>query len=180
MAAKSPTQQTTHTDHMSTCPIPRPQLPLCPRRKATSSYLVMRMVAREMTTTTTTIPKPLDIAVTMVLLLYLLFIGTSAAPSFRSKKPENDMIVSRLRGRLRNALSLINRRSNRAPEMSSCETCRIQLVSYSHVICRHIRLVSCDLSGTREQQVKWEAPHWRAPPKNCQRWKTYKVPGGEL
>merc|ERR1712018_714369 len=98
----------------------------------------------------------------------------------RHHGPPSIPSLHRLRGRLRNALSLINRRSNRAPEMSSCETCRIQLVSYSHVICRHIRLVSCDLSGTREQQVKWEAPHWRAPPKNCQRWKTYKVPGGEL
>ena len=51
-----------------------PQSHLCPRGRAT------RMVATS-SKAPTSIPKPIDIAVTMLLLVYLLFIGMSLSLS---------------------------------------------------------------------------------------------------
>ena len=73
LAAKSPTQQIAlgldnQVENLE------PQSHLCPRGRAT------RMVATS-SKVSTSIPKPIDIAVTMLLLVYLLFIGMSLSLS---------------------------------------------------------------------------------------------------
>ena len=72
-----------------------------------------RMVATT-SKVSTSIPKPIDIAVTMLLLVYLLFIGTSLSLSIYFSKEIIltcslvGLLTLRLRGRLRDALPMRN------------------------------------------------------------------------
>ena len=83
-----------------------PQSHLCPRGRAT------RMVATS-SKVSTSIPKPIDIAVTMLLLVYLLFIGMSLSLSTYISKEIRltcslGLLNLRLRGRVRDALPMRN------------------------------------------------------------------------
>ena len=87
-----------------------PQSHLCPRGRAT------RMVATS-SKVSTSIPKPIDIAVTMLLLVYLLFIGMSLSLSTYFSKEIIltcflDQLNLRLRGRVRDALPMRNHLRN--------------------------------------------------------------------
>ena len=81
-----------------------PQSHLCPRGRAT------RMVATS-SKVSTSIPKPIDIAVTMLLLVYLLFIGMLFSLSTYISKEIRltcllGLLTLRLRGRVRDALPM--------------------------------------------------------------------------
>ena len=160
LAAKSPTQETAHTDHMSTCPFQTPVAPLPPPQghvqlgdedggdRGADHHPQAPGHRRHH--------------------------GPPSLPSlhrsFSLKETNLRYDVPRLRGRLRNALSVKNRQLKLCSrDVILCDLAHTTCLIFSCDLFHTTRHISYYSSNTREQQVWWEAPRWRAPPKKCRR-----------